>query len=371
MSCDIFIFAGEPSGDLHGEKLLEALYEKNPELKISGVGGPRMRSVGMETVMPMENFQVMGFIDVFGALPRLFRQFYAVRRAILQMQPKAVVTIDYPGFNLRLARSLRKAGFAGKIVHYICPSVWAHGKGRIALMGKYFDCLLSILPFEKEHFKETALPVQYVGNPLTERISQSNPVPGLIALFPGSRSKELERNFPLYLRVAKKLQEEYPELTFAVSLASEKLRPLLEELMRKEDILLPLEADAEKLRSAASFAIAKSGTITLELALQEVPTVVTYGISPLDVFIVKYLLRIRLPFYCLVNILAKRGIFPELIGPAFSATSLHSAVKKFLDDPSTAAQCKAGCEEVRSLLGGKVASKEAAEHILRIASNLS
>ena len=111
MFCDFFVFAGEKSGDLHGEKLLKAISEKNPDLTICGVGGPKMRSTGMECVLPMEEFQVMGFIDVFLALPKLYRQFYYVAETILKLNPCAVITIDYPGFNLRLARHLRKKGY--------------------------------------------------------------------------------------------------------------------------------------------------------------------------------------------------------------------------------------------------------------------
>ncbi len=170
MSCDLFVFAGEKSGDLHGEKLLEALRAKSPHLKIAGVGGPLMRSKGMQCILPMEEFQVMGFIDVFLSLPKLMRQFYFVAREILRLNPRIVVTIDYPGFNLRLARHLRKKGFKGKLVHFICPSVWAWGKKRIPLMAENLDMLLSILPFEKELFAHTELPVHFVGHPLSERM---------------------------------------------------------------------------------------------------------------------------------------------------------------------------------------------------------
>ena len=130
----IFIVAGEASGDQLGEELLKELYRLNPDLKVKGVGGPKMRAVGMETVYPMEELQVMGFIDVLFALPHLWKCFRKTVKAILQENPQVVVTIDYPGFNLRLAKTLRKKGFKGKICHYVCPSVWAWGKKRIDLI---------------------------------------------------------------------------------------------------------------------------------------------------------------------------------------------------------------------------------------------
>lgn len=365
MTCDLFIFAGEASGDLHGEKLLKALYEKEPNLQVAAVAGPLMRAFKIDTVMEMEKFQVMGFVDVFLALPRLIKLFKAVKQAILEKKPKIVVTIDYPGFNLRLARALRKAGFTGKIIQYISPSVWAHGKGRIAFMAKHFDHLLSILPFEKQHFAKTALPVTYVGNPLTEEIAARKPIPGLIALFPGSRKKEIERNFPLYLDVARRLKEKHGDLTFAVSLASERYRKLLEDLMRQKGVAFPLCADTKELFSTASLAIAKSGTITLQLALHEIPTVVTYRISPLDLFIAKYLLRIKLPYYALPSIILGKEVFPELIGPAFTEKALFARISKLIQEKAAADSCRSSCLEVKKLLGGKIAAQEAANLILK------
>ncbi|MDP1879513.1 MAG: lipid-A-disaccharide synthase, partial [Parachlamydiaceae bacterium] len=127
MSKKFFIFAGEASGDLHGSRLIQAMHEKNPSIIFFGVGGPRIRQEKFSCITKMELFQVMGFTDVFKALPRLVKLFYFIRNQIILEQPDAVILIDYPGFNLRLARSLRKKGYRGKIIQYICPTVWAHG----------------------------------------------------------------------------------------------------------------------------------------------------------------------------------------------------------------------------------------------------
>ena len=185
---DLFIIAGEASGDQLGEGLLQALKPYN--LKVMGLGGPKMRAVGMETVFPMENLQVMGFVDVFFSLPHLIRCFNKTVDAILKAEPKVVVTIDYPGFNLRLARTLKKKGFKGKICHYVCPSVWAWGKKRIPLMAENLDLLLSILPFEKQLFEKTKLPVEYIGHPLVQKIApQGTPEGHLIAFFPSNTDR--------------------------------------------------------------------------------------------------------------------------------------------------------------------------------------
>jgi lipid-A-disaccharide synthase len=364
---DLFIFAGEPSADLHGANLLKALRDVKPYIQVVGVGGPKMREEKLECFLPMEKFQVMGFVDVALAFPRLMRQFYQVRDAILKANPKVVVTIDYPEFNLRLARSLRKKGFKGKICHYICPSVWAWGKDRIQLLAKNYDLLMTILPFEKECFQHTGLRVEYVGHPLISTIPSPNFVSeeNLIALFPGSRKKEIERNFPIQVAVAKKLVQDYPHLKFAISVAQPKFRKRIEKIAADLPHTSFVPSDQTRsLMQRAFVAIAKSGTVTLELGLHAIPTVVTYGISTLDTFLAKYVFRINLPHYCLVNIIGKKTVFPELIGPAFTEEALYSQVKNFLTNPSARSQCQEACQKVRSLLGSENASQKAASLLL-------
>lgn len=369
MSCDLFVFAGEKSADLHGEKLLQALYAQNPNLKISGVGGPKMRAQGMDCIMNMEEFQVMGFIDVLLALPKLIRQFYFVARQILRLKPKAVITIDYPGFNLRMAQHLRKKRFKGKLVHFICPSVWAWGKKRIPKMENNLDLLLSILPFEKKLFSR--LKVVYVGHPLVERIKQYlykdfkfPKEKKLLALFPGSRKKEIERNLPYYLDVCK----QHPKFQAAISVSDERYRPLILEIMKKkgfENVLLVPGEYSYELMNAAHLAIAKSGTVTLELALHRVPTVVTYGVTYLDKIIAYDILRIRLPFYCLVNIIAQKEVFPELIGPNFTMRALKDKLSELMD-PGNREKIESECAKLIDLLGEKDTAAEAATEILKL-----
>jgi lipid-A-disaccharide synthase len=364
-SCDLFLFAGEPSADLHGEKLLKALYAQKKDLKVIGVGGPKMRAVGMDILLPMEEFQVMGFIDVLLCFPSLLKKFFFVKRSILSLNPKAVVTIDYPGFNLRMAKALRKSRFPGKLIHYICPSVWAWGKGRIDLMAKYLDLLLTIFPFEKQYFSHTRLNVEYVGNPLIKTIEeypykndlrtkfnipQDKP---LIALFPGSRDKVIARNLPLQLQTARSLLKTHPDHLIAIS-GTPSLLPNEPDLF-----FIPREYTYELMREA-SFSLATSGTVTLELALHRTPTVVTYSLTPTDYFLAKHLFRINLPYYCIVNIILQRQLFPECIGPHLTCDQLVKASEKLMSEREA---CLAGCEEVRAVLGKEDASRRAAHLI--------
>lgn len=345
---DLFIVAGEASGDQLGDELMRSL----PPLQIAGIGGPKMRSRGMEIIYPMEELQVMGFIDVALALPRLLARFRQTVDAILKTNPKLVLTIDYPGFNLRLAQALRRRGYLGKICHYICPSVWAWGKKRIQVMSNTLDLLISVLPFEKPLFAQTSLRVESIPHPLVTKIEPRKDFdPHLIAFFPGSRSKEIERNLPFYERVMERLQKEFPELRYVVSLSQEKYRPLLQGH--------PLATSEEMKHLKPSLAVAKSGTIALELALQEIPSVITYAITRFDQFLAKHLFKIHLPYYALPNLIAQKPVFPELIGPALTDDALYHEIKNLITDPQARKNCQINCANLRnSLSSGQSSPRE-------------
>jgi lipid-A-disaccharide synthase len=373
---DLFISAAEASGDLHGEALLQSLDTLSPSLKTFGVGGPRMRALPLKnsnfkTLLPMEEFQVMGFVDVFLALPRLRRHFYFLADAILKENPKAALFIDYPGFHLRLEKHLKKRGFQGKIIHYISPSVWAHGSHRISFLEKNTDLLLCIFPFEPPLFTPS-FQAEYVGHPLVSRLEEP-PLPlswtqgkRIISLFPGSRKKEILLNLPTQLKALKSVLS--PDTLGAISLSQEAFLPLIVKCLEKEGLslshdsirLVPSE-DTYALMKGSHCALAKSGTVTLELALLGIPTLVTYGIAPLDLFIAKRILRISLPFYCIVNIIAKEEIFPEYIGPSLTPQALTSALQTLL---ASYEEKKALTQKIPILLGKKKASLEAARLIL-------
>ena len=367
----IFLFAGETSGDLHGEQLVFSLRNQFPLAHIYGVGGPKMRAAGLECIVPMEKFQVMGFVDVFFALPRLFKLFFHLRNTLLKEKPDIVLFIDYPGFNLALAKSLNKRKFPGKICHYICPSVWAWSKKRIPKMEHILDQLFVIFPFEKNLFNPEKLSVHYVGHPLAKRIAADiskpidiDPKYRVVALFPGSREKELQRNFPMQLKVAKSLLKKYPDLFFVVSVAEPAFSRTLDEMMRSQGfhahnrILFINSSQNASLMKRSTLALAKSGTNNLELALFQVPTVVTYGIGLLDLFIAKNILRIRLPHYCIVNIIAEKRIFPELIGPHLTEKSLFTYADRFLSSPKIHLECREKCREIGKILNDKLPEQE-------------
>lgn len=357
---DLFVATGEMSGDLHGARLIEELLTLRPDLKIGAVAGPKMRKLPIREFFPMENLRVMGFIDVLLALPNIIRQFIAIRNKILELSPKAVVLIDYPGFHLRMERSLRKKGYQGKLIHYICPTVWAWGKKRIPLMAKNLDLLLTLFPFEKECFADTKLPVQYVGHPLAQAVAQFKPSGKfqgkILGLFPGSRKTEIDRNLPLQLQVARRLRELDPSLQIAISKTQF-------ELNVPDAMIVELEDHYEMMRSC-HLAIATSGTVTLELALHGTPTVVNFAIKPLDLFLAQKIFKINLPFYCMANIVVNKAVFPELFGPNLTEQNLYFWAHTLWTSEAARKKCIDGCAEVRDSLGEKKAAHEAAVAIL-------
>jgi lipid-A-disaccharide synthase len=360
---DIFMVAGEVSGDILGGSILESLLRNRKDLDVAGIGGPQMRAHGLFPTIPMEQLQVMGFVDVIQELPHLIKIFRSTVKTILHLNPKVVVTIDYPGFNLRLAKALRKKGYRGKICHVVCPSVWAWGKKRIQTLAHYTDLLLTLLPFEKPLFQNTKLRVEYIGHPLAQKVPfEIAPEENLVALFPGSRAHEIERNLPYFLRLLPKLD---PKLKFIISLSQEKYRPLIEKIVGIEkiaDTSLPLLSPAEMNKRKPMFAIAKCGTIILELALKGIPTVVTYKISPTDVALARWIFRINLPYYSLPNLIFNRPLFPELIGPQLTDKNLFEATSSLLD-PKKLRSCHLECQKVRQLL---TADKDPASLIITL-----
>lgn len=381
LSRHYFIFAGEPSGDLHGGPLICALKASDPNLKVTGVGGPAMRAQGIECILTMEDFQVMGFSDVLAAFPKLWRQFHLVRNTILQTNPDAIILIDYPGFNLRLAKALRKKGFQGKIIQMICPTVWAWGKGRISTMAQTLDLLLTIYPFEADCFSKTSLEVHYIGHPLVEKIGTYSyddnwkdkiGIPSgrpIIGIFPGSRESEIQLNLPVQFEAAALFKKKHPETLLALSCVDEKQEAILRDHWKQspiddfEDVFFIPRTYTYELMRDCHTAIAKSGTVTLELALHTIPTIVVYQMSTLNRLIAQHVLRLRLPHYCIVNILCDKTVFPEWIETAPTAVSLFQSLDSLFLEGEQRSNCLKGCLETRQRLGIFNTSKLAAQHI--------
>jgi len=365
---DLFIFAAENSADIHGANLIKELLYLNPNLKILSVAGPSMRRFNIKTILKMENFNVMGFCDIISSLLKLIKNFFFLRKIILKHNPKVCIFIDYPDFNLRLEKSLRKKGFKNALIHYISPTIWAWRKKRSDFMAKYLDLLITIFPFEKKHFSHTNLKVKYIGHPLANIISSSQQnyeQKNLIGIFPGSRQKEILRNFPIQLEVAKKLLNNDNQLKFAISSTNLNLTNDIfkkSSLDKKNFVFFSKDQNYNYMQKL-KIAMATSGTINLELALFKVPTVVNFLIKPLDLFIARNILKINLPFYCIVNIILNEEVFYELYGPNLTIDSLYKHTHKLLYNENIQTQCKLQCENLIKVLKKDDANKNLAKMV--------
>lgn len=363
-SQSVFLSVGESSGDLLGADLIRVLKHIAPTTTFFGTAGPQMRAEGIRTLLPMEVFQISGFFEVLISLGSLIKYYRILYKAILQENPKCVVCIDFPDFHLFLIKKLRKKGYKGKVIHYVCPSIWAWRPRRKRILETYLDVLLLILPFEKQLFSDSTLKTYYLGHPLTKAISsfeapqqwkESLNIPDLpiIAAFPGSRESDIVRNLNLQVRafLASSFASTHQLL---VSSSDQRYDVLILEILRKnrcpQGHIVPSSLRYALMRDCTC-ALAKCGTIVLEAALNKTPTIVTCLLRPLDVFLAKYVFRIFLKSYSLPNLIMRSVVFPEFIGGMheFSADEVASSLDLLAFPDIRAAQIGA-CEKLYKLI---------------------
>jgi lipid-A-disaccharide synthase len=350
---NLFVIAGEKSGDEIAARVLSPFISK---AKIQGVIGPNLKKIGAEEIFSIDSFSVMGIVDVIKALPRILKAYSVLKKKILSEKPSLLLLVDNAEFSLIFAKKLRNHGYTGKIVQLVSPSVWAWRKSRIKILEENFDLLLSIFPFEKEYFQNSKLKVEYVGHPLIEKLinvkeekrlnlPKEKPI---IAIFPGSRKKETNLNLPLQLESVKHIKSHQ----IAISLSSEKLRPLVEKWIRSKNIdatIIPSDNRYE-LMQRADFALAKFGTINLELAYFLTPTITSFPLPKIEKFLLKNVFKVFLPHYSIVNILAKRRIFPEYVAFFATTENLRNEVENFRNHPKILRLTKESLKDVKEIL---------------------
>jgi len=373
----VMVVAGEASGDLHGANLIRAAREVDPGLVFYGVAGRRMAAEGCEVLIPSEELAVMGLVEVALHMPTIWRAFRTLKQVLSgPRKPDLVVLIDYPGFNLRFARTAHQAGIP--VLYYISPKVWAWRSGRARQVAERVDHLATIFPFETQCYADYKLPVTYVGNPLMDgfRIDQTreqfcvlhglDATKPLIGLFPGSRGSEIRYSFDKIVAAAALIRERIPEAQFVLSLADNLDRGLIEG--RLKGFRIPVTIVTEEvynMAAACDAAIAVSGTVTLQIALAGTPMVITYSAAPLSFAIGRRL--VKLPQVGLANIVAGREVVPELLQDEATPEALAIATLKILEDEPYRAEMVDGLAEVRARMGKPGCSARVAQ----IASQLA
>ncbi len=342
----IGILAGEASGDILGSRVIAALRTRYPELEVEGIGGPLMAAQGLNSMFPMERLSVMGFVEPLKRLPELLRIRGAVYRHFRDNPPDLFLGIDSPDFNLRLERKLRDCGIT--TVHLVSPSVWAWRQGRIKKIKRSVDLMLCLFPFETEIYRQNSIPVRFVGHPLADEIPTDvdrlgarnalglEPEGKLLALLPGSRGGEVSLLAPLFFQAARLLKQRFTELSLVVPAASTARREQIEALHSQfPDVPLKLvDGRSREVMAASDAILLASGTATLEGTLLKRPMVVAYRLSALTWFLVRRL--VKTPFAALPNILAGRGLVPELIQDDATSEAMAEAVAPLLSDDSAA-----------------------------------
>lgn len=363
----IYIIAGEDSGDLHSSNLIKAMQAQQPELQFRGVGGDMMKSQGMELVAHIEDINFMGFMEVIKNLKTIRRLFKTVEADITAWKPDAVILVDYPGFNLRLAPFIK--GLNLPLFYYISPQVWAWKKGRVKKIKALVDRMMVILPFEKDFYAKEGLEVDFVGHPLLDVVKRGerrearqetreirNSKPEMIALLPGSRKQEIKRMLPVMMEAAKA----FPEKRFIIGGAPSRKQRFYDDILGDSGIELWMNRTYELLEEA-DYAWVTSGTATLETALFRVPEVVCYKGNWLSFQIGKRLVNVE--FISLVNLILEREAVTELLQTAFSPKKLI-AEQRDLMQPGRQAALLVDYEELYERLGESGASKRAAGLVL-------
>ncbi len=379
----LYFLAGEVSGDTHGAGLLRALRERASDTLFLGRGGPRMKAFSPDSGFEdwCDQAAVLGLWEVLKKYGWFRAQFRRVLGEIAARKPDAVVLIDYPGFNLRLTKALRRAGYAGKLIYYISPQVWAWHRSRIPQMARLLDLMICIFPFEQPLFARAGLKTVFAGHPLLEQLAAAR-IPGaardanLVGLFPGSRAREIRKIFPVLLATARRLRAARPALRFAVAAATpalaEQLRALRAELTpswQDEQCAVRVGA-AHELMQTAAVGLVASGTATVEAAVFGLPFAIVYRVAPLTYWVGRAVVRV--PFLGMVNLLAGKEIAREFLQGRAQPAALAEEVLRLLDDPTArGTQARELAAVAANLSGdprssGHTASANAAEAILAL-----
>lgn len=362
-----YIISGEASGDLHGSNLVRALRAEDPSAQIRAWGGDLMQAAGADIVRHYRDLAFMGFVEVARNLPTILGNLRFCKRDIEAFDPDAVILIDYPGFNLRIASWCRKKGY--KTFYYISPQVWAWKEARVKSIRKNVDHMLVILPFEQDFYRRHHYAVDYVGHPLLDALARREPVleddfrrqQGLderpvVALLPGSRVQEIRAMLPVMVRMA----EEFPQYQFVVAATPAQSPEMYRQIIAGRDVKTVTDRTYDLL-SISHAALVTSGTATLETALLGVPQVVCYKGSPISYFIGRMVVKV--PFISLVNLIAGREVVRELIQGAMNREELVRELRKILSGENRE-RMLSDYRALRHLLGDGGASRRAAELIV-------
>jgi lipid-A-disaccharide synthase len=370
----IMIIAGEASGDLHGARLVQAMQEQKPGLVFCGMGSREMAAAGVEILFDASRIAVVGLVEVLTHFPDIFSAMKIVKKRMRKDPPDLLILIDFPDFNLMLAKKAKKLGIP--VFYYISPQVWAWRTGRVKTIGRLVDTMGVILPFEESFYRSRGVAAHYVGHPLLDSVKVTtdresfcrrhgiNPGHKLVGLLPGSRRKEISALLPDLLAAAKRLLGKYEhEFVFLLPVAS----TVSEEELWNNGLgdycelinFRLIREDRYDMMAACDAVVAASGTVTLELAILGVPMLVVYRVSPHTYYIGRLLVR-HMQFFSLVNLIAEQPVVTELMQDDVNPGKIEAELARLLFDEKAVSEMRQGLASVRVKLGSPGASRQAA-----------
>jgi lipid-A-disaccharide synthase len=367
----IFICAGEPSGDLHGANLIRALKRQRPDVEPVGFGGERMQAAGCRLLYPLCQLAVMGFLRVFAIVPKILSLLSRADRYFRHQRPDAVVLIDYPGFNWWMAR---RAHFHGiPVFYFVPPQLWAWAGWRVKKMQRFVDHVLCNLPFEQRWYEERGVTAHYVGHPYFDELprqrldeqflaQQSSDGP-IVALLPGSRNQEVTSNLPMLTEAAQRIAQQRPDVRFLVANYKESQRRTTEAYLR--GCGLPIQTHVGRTAEiihVARACIAVSGSVGMELLYHGIPSVVVYKVSKLDLWLCKKLKTS--PYISLVNLLAEMELFPEFLTNRSEAVAMAEHVLGWLNNDQQNTAIRNELATLRRRVAQPGSCDQAAQYIL-------
>lgn len=372
----IMFSAGEASGDTHGASVAKALLEKYPEAQLFGMGGDLMKQAGVDILYDIQQLGFIGIVEIVKHLPTFFKLRSFLKKAMLREKPDVLVCIDYPGFNMKLAKVAKELHIP--VVYYIAPTIWAWNKGRGKDIAKTVTKVASIFPFEAEAYREFGVDVEFVGNPLVDIVHPTMSVEAAlthfgaettsrnILLMPGSRKQEVEGLLPTMLAAAERLYENHQDLKFFLPRAHTIPREDIDRILQGYSVPVTVtEGYNYDLMQICKACIAASGTATLETALMNVPTVLVYKVAPITYGLGKLLVKID--YIGLPNIMAKHRIIPELLQSEVTPENIERELVNIIDNDAVYTQMKADLSQVKVELGAPGAVQRVADVIASVA----
>jgi lipid-A-disaccharide synthase len=364
----VAILAGEASGDQHGAKLVSAMQKKYPALFFCGMGGDALRQAGVRIVMEASELTVVGITEVFAKIPAILKGMAKIKKLLKSLRPDLLILIDFPDFNLHIAAVAKKLDIP--VLYYISPQIWAWRQGRVKRIGRLIDHMAVILPFEEQFYREFNVPVTFVGHPLLDdtlpaagqALKNGVQDPPVIGLVPGSREIEIIRLLPIVLDAADILNQRLKHVRFIISQAATVDRKLIEAIIGKYPGWADVEIisdGVEKVFERCDAIVAASGTVTLQAAMYGTPMVIIYKVSPVSAWLGKALVRV--PNVGLVNLVAGRGLVPELLQDDATGDNIARAIQNMLKDEDELNQLRRQLIALRDVLGGTGASGRVAE----------